>query len=167
MTGGQSVAISDQFERAGFEVPELSPRSYERLAEFFTIIGGSYRNPFDAASTVGREQDNLERLLDILADEPAIDGGIAIELRTQRYDRDPQWLDRTLDLLDGYRERTGQPVIALSPAGGVMSAGAASEAAGKAREAIAEHGIALYPSFQRGAEALSRVVDYYAALEDG
>ncbi|MEE8337724.1 MAG: CoA-binding protein [Dehalococcoidia bacterium] len=166
MTGGQSVAISDQFERAGFEVPELSQRSYDRLAEFFTVIGGSYRNPFDAASTVGREEENLEKLLDILVDEPAIDGGIAIELRTQRYDEDPKWLDATLDLLTSYRERTGQPVITLAPSGGVMSAGGASEAAAKAGKAIAERGFALYPSFQRAAEALGRVVDYYAGLED-
>ena len=166
MTGGQSVAISDQFERAGFDVPELSQRSYDRLAEFFTVVGGSYRNPFDAASTVSREQDNLEKLLDILADEPAIEGGVAIELRTARYDQDSEWLDRTLDLLDGYRERTGQPVIALIPAGGVMAAGANSEAAAKARQAVVEHGFALYPSFQRGAEALGRVVDYHAGLEE-
>ena len=167
MTGGQSVAISDQFERAGFDVPELSQRSYDRLAEFFTVVGGSYRNPFDAASTVGREQDNLEKLLDILADEPAIEGGVAIELRTARYDQDSTWLDRTLDLLDGYRKRTGQPLIALMPAGGAMSAGAHSEAAAKARQAVIERGFALYPSFQRGAEALGRVVDYHAGLEEG
>ena len=167
MTGGQSVAITDQFERAGFTVPELSQSSYDRLAEFFTIIGGSYRNPFDAASTVGREQENLEKLLDILADDPAIDGGIAIELRTQRYDEDPQWLDATLDLLHRYRERTGQPVITLVPTGGVMSAGGASEAAAQASEAIGERGFALYPSFQRGAQALDRVVSYHEALEAG
>ena len=129
------------------------------------MIGGSYRNPFDAASTVGREEENLEKLLDILADEPAIEGGIAIELRTQRYDADPKWLDATLDLLDGYRERTGQPVITLAPSGGVMSAGGASEAAAKAGEAITGRGFALYSSFQRGAEALGRVVSYYEALE--
>ncbi|HJM74691.1 MAG TPA: CoA-binding protein [Dehalococcoidia bacterium] len=167
MTGGQSVAITDQFERAGFTVPELSQASYDRLAEFFTVIGGSYRNPFDAASTVGREEENLEKLLDILADEPAIEGGIAIEVRTQRYDKDPKWLDATMDLLDGYRERTGQPVIMLAPSGGVMSAGGASEAATKAGEAITGRGYALYSSFQRGAEALGRVVSYYEALDAG
>ncbi len=148
-------------------MPELSQASYDRLAEFFTVIGGSYRNPFDAASTVGREEENLEKLLDILADEPAIEGGIAIEVRTQRYDKDPKWLDATMDLLDGYRERTGQPVIMLAPSGGVMSAGGASEAATKAGEAITGRGYALYSSFQRGAEALGRVVSYYEALDAG
>ena len=169
MTGGHSVAVSDQFERAGFEVPELSQRSYDRLGEFFIVVGGSYRNPFDSAWTVGLDEaahDNLKRLLDILAEEPATDGGVAIELRTQGYDEKPEWLDGTLGLLDEYRERTGQPVIALMLAGG-LAAREGSEAAEKARKAVSDHGLAFFPSFQRGAEALGRVVDYYAALEDG
>ena len=164
MTGGHSVAISDAFERAGLHVPTLSEHSYERLAEFFVTIGGSYRNPFDAAWTVG-EQENLEKLLDILAEEPVIDGGIAIELNTGGYDSDPERLEGVLDLLDRYRERTGRPVIALVPAGGIMSAAPGSEAATKSREAIVGHGIALYPSFQRAAEALARVVDYRESLD--
>src|SRR5690606_1395430 len=57
MTGGQSVAITDQFEKGGFGVPELEQKSYDRLGEFFVTIGGSFRNPFDAASTIGRETD--------------------------------------------------------------------------------------------------------------
>ena len=165
MTGGQSVAITDQFERQGFFPPELSEKSYDRLAEFFTVIGGSYRNPFDAASTVGRELDNLEKLLDILADDDVIDGGIAIEMRTQGYDDDPKWLDRTLDLLDQYRERTGLPVIALSPTGGVMAARGPSAGAADAMAAITGRGFPLYLSFQRGAEALNRAVSFHEAKE--
>ena len=53
MTGGHSVAISDAFGRVGLEVPELSQTSYDQLGEFFNIIGGSYRNPFDMANTIG------------------------------------------------------------------------------------------------------------------
>ena len=169
MTGGHSVAICDAFERAGFEVPELSQRSYDRLGEFFIVVGGSYRNPFDSAWTVGLDEaalDNLKRLFDILAEEPATDGGMAIELRTQGYDEKPEWLDGTLGLLDEYRERTGQPVIALMLAGG-LAAREGSEAAEKARKAVADHGLAYFPSFQRGAEALGRVVDYYAGIQDG
>ena len=181
MTGGHSVAICDQFERAGFEVPELSQRSYDRLAEFFTVIGGSYRNPFDATWTLGttdEASENLKQLFEILSDEPATNGGMAIELRTFGYDDNPQRLETTLDLLDDYRERTGQPVIALMLAGGGLGGpggfggpggpggGDAAEAAEKARKLVADHGMAYFPSFQRGAEALGRVVDYYAALED-
>ena len=40
------------------------------------MIGGSYRNPFDMANTIGRsgDADNLRRIMDILAEDPNIDG---------------------------------------------------------------------------------------------
>src|SRR5688572_26534775 len=52
-SGGQSVAISDAAGRAGLEMPRLADKSYERLKEFFNIIGGSYFNPFDMGGTIG------------------------------------------------------------------------------------------------------------------
>ena len=167
MTGGHSVAITDAFDRAGFQIRPISKQSYAQMAEFFHIVGGSFHNPFDAAWTVSLDEaggDNVRRMLDILAEEPATDGGIAIELRTQAYDEDPDWLNGTLDLLDNYRERTGQPVIALLPRGG-LSAQEGSEEAAKAQQVIQAHGLAHFPNFKRGAEAFGRVIDYYAALK--
>jgi len=86
-------------------------------------------------------------------------------MRTQGYDDNPKWLDSTLDLLEQYRERTGLPVIALSPTGGVMSARGPSAGAADAMAAIAGRGFPLYPSFQRGAEALNRAVSFHEAAE--
>jgi acyl-CoA synthetase (NDP forming) len=159
MTGGQSVAITDQFESYGFNVPELSDPSYQRLAEFFTIIGGSYGNPFDAASTIGSESENLQKILEILADETVIDGGVALEFRSRGFEN-LEDLDGILDLLDEYREKTNQPVILLMPAHGVMSGG--MEEAARVWARVAERGFAGYPSFQRGAQALGRIVDFHA-----
>jgi acyl-CoA synthetase (NDP forming) len=158
MTGGQSVAITDQFERFGFNVPELSQKSYDRFAEFFMTVGGSYRNPFDAASTIRSEAENLQKILEILADEPIIDGGVALEFRSRGYDK-PEDLDEILDLLDDYRNKTNQPVILMMPTFGVMTGGL--EEAAKVRDRVVERGFASYVSFDRGALALSRVVDYH------
>jgi acyl-CoA synthetase (NDP forming) len=160
MTGGQSVAITDQFESYGFNVPELSDASYKRFAEFFTIIGGSYRNPFDAASTIRSEAENLQKILEILTDEPIIDGGVALEFRSRGFEQSED-LDQILDLLDDYRNKTNQPVILLMPAYGVMTGDAKEAARVKAR--VGERGFAAYPSFERGAQALGRVVDFHTA----
>ena len=162
MTGGQSVAITDQFSRAGFDVPQLSEGSYRQLAEFFNVIGGSYRNPFDAASTIGRESDNLRKILEILRQDPAIDGGVAIELGGGP-NRDPKRLDTMLDLLEDYRTQTGQPVVTLMHEGGVMGGGV--QAVMEGRQKVAERGFAVFPNFERGATALGRVVDFYASRE--
>ena len=161
MTGGQSVAITDQFQKAGFDVPQLSEDSYRQLSEFFMTIGGSYRNPFDAASTIGREQENLRKILEILAADPAIDGGVAIEIGARGFDEDPARLDAMLDLLDDYRTKTGQPVVTMMPEGGAMGGGL--EAIVKARQHVSNRGFAVYPNFERGANALGKVVSYWAA----
>ena len=98
MNGGQAVALTDQFSGLGFEVPSLSEDSYAQLAEFFVAVGSSYRNPFDAASTIRSEDENLEKILDIIASDDAIDGGVAIELGARDFDEDPASIDRILDL---------------------------------------------------------------------
>src|SRR5207237_8005260 len=71
MTGGQSVVITDAFERAGLEVPLLTPASYEKLSSFFNIIGGSYRNPLDAGGTIGMgfAPGHLPQWLGLLEDD--------------------------------------------------------------------------------------------------
>ncbi|MEX2373819.1 MAG: CoA-binding protein [Dehalococcoidia bacterium] len=158
MTGGQSVAITDQFARAGFGVPELSARSYERLSEFFVTIGGSYRNPFDAASTIGRETDNLTKILDILAGDPVIEG-VAVEMQARDFDKSTERLDATIEVLKTYRERTGLPVVTLLPEGGIGAANPTMAVA--ARFHVGRAGFAVYPSFARGAAALGRVTDYW------
>ncbi|TAK73992.1 MAG: hypothetical protein EPO16_11645 [Dehalococcoidia bacterium] len=161
-TGGQSVAITDQFERAGFEVPELSQASYERLGAFFVTIGGSYRNPFDASSTIGRESDNLAKILEILSEEPAIEG-VAIELQARDSEKGTERLDGMLELLRQYRSKTSHPVIGLVPTGGAMGE---QEAVGaRARIHVAKAGFPAFSSFRAGAQALGRVRAYYEELE--
>ncbi|TAJ18005.1 MAG: hypothetical protein EPO65_09945 [Dehalococcoidia bacterium] len=162
MTGGQSVAITDQFERAGFEVPELSDSSYQRLGEFFVTIGGSYRNPFDASSTIGRESDNLQKILEILADDPVIEG-VAIELQTRDFEKSTERMDGMLALMSEYRTKTGQPVVGLIPTGGGM--GDQEEIGSRARVHVAKAGFPVFPSFRAGANALGRVRAYYEELE--
>jgi len=161
MTGGQSVAITDQFERAGFEVPELSEASYRRLGEFFVTIGGSYRNPFDASSTIGRESDNLQKILEILAEDRAIEG-VAIELQTREFDKGTERMDGMLALMRRYREQTGHPVVALIPAGGP---GDQEEVSLRARSYVAKAGFPVFSSFRAGAQALGRIRAYYEELE--
>jgi len=159
MTGGQSVAITDQFEKGGFEVPELEQKSYDRLAEFFITIGGSFRNPFDAASTIGRETDNLAKILDILADDRNIEG-VALEMQARDFDQGTERVDGQVALAKQYGERTGQPVVALMPEGslGQMT----PETITAARYHVAQAGVPVFPTFARGAQALNRAARYWA-----
>jgi hypothetical protein len=72
LTGGQGPAITDTFARHGLRVPPLSRASLDELATFFDPIGGSFRNPLDAAYAM-ETPAMLARELDILDRDPNID----------------------------------------------------------------------------------------------
>ena len=160
MTGGQSVVITDAFEREGLQVPLLTPCSYEKLASFFNIIGGSYRNPLDAGGTIGMgfALSNLERLLQILDDDENVDavvmevgaGFIARRLRDN-----PVILDQMVGTLATFRQRSAKPFIAIVHPGHV------EDVMADIRARLLGAGIGVFASFQAGARALRRAIDYW------
>ena len=164
MTGGQSVVITDAFVRAGLEVPLLTAASYEKLASFFNIIGGSYRNPLDMGGTIGfgGQPQHLERLLQILDEDEHVDA-IAIELASgfmaRRWQADPASLDSLLDLLQAHRERSAKPFVT------VLHPGHLEDVASQARARVGERGLAAFASFERAAAALRRAIDYWRQQE--
>ncbi len=142
MTGGQSVVITDAFERAGLEVPLLTASSYEKLASFFNIIGGSYRNPLDAGGTIGMgfAPGNLQKLLDILEEDENVDA-IAMEVGAsfiaRRLRENPAMLDQMVAILAAHRERSAKPFIAIAHPGHV------EDVMADIRSKLVERGIAV------------------------
>ncbi|MEX1255254.1 MAG: CoA-binding protein [Dehalococcoidia bacterium] len=165
MTGGQSVVITDAFARAGLEVPTLTPASYEKLAGFFNIIGGSYRNPLDMGGTIGfgGQSEQLQRLFDILDEDEHVDA-IAMELASgfmaRRWQADPASLDSLLDLLVAHQQRSAKPFLTI------LHPGHVEEITAKARARVTERGLPVFPSFERAAVALRRAVDYWRSREE-
>src|SRR5262249_17412355 len=49
LTGGQGPAITDVLGMHGLRVPAITQDSIDELASYFSPIGGSFRNPLDAA----------------------------------------------------------------------------------------------------------------------
>ena len=160
MTGGQSVVITDAFVRAGLEVPLLTAASYEKLASFFNIIGGSYRNPLDMGGTIGfgGQPQHLERLLQILDEDEHVDA-IAMELASgfmaRRWQADPASLDWLLVLLAEHRKHSAKPFVT------VLHPGHLEEVTLQARSRVIERGLPVFASFERAAAALRRAIDYW------
>jgi len=160
MTGGQSVVITDAFVGAGLEVPLLTAASYQRLAEFFNIIGGSYRNPLDMGGTIGFAaggMENLAKLLTILDNDDNVDA-IAMELASgflaRRWREHPEMLDRLLDTLSEHKQRSQKPFVTI------MHPAHVEEVVAQARKRVQERGLPVFASFERAARALKRVIDY-------
>lgn len=158
MSGGQSVAITDSAGRAGLNLPALSDESYSKLSEFFNIIGGSYRNPFDMGGTIGIRgaENNLARILEIIAADPALDAAIYEMGAGQAVNRnDPDRFKRALDAIDKFRSDWGKPVIM------VCHPGANPESYNTARTELLERNYPVIPSFDRAAQAYARVANYW------
>ena len=150
MTGGQSVVITDACVREGLEVPLLTDASYEKLAAFFNIIGGTIR--------WGGQPANLERVLEIVDQDENVDAVVmeaASGLMARRWQSNPGTLDELVDRLVAHQERSHKPFIT------VMHSGHLEAVMAEAREKVAARGLASFPSFERGARALRRVIDYW------
>jgi acyl-CoA synthetase (NDP forming) len=160
MTGGQSVVITDTFASAGLEVPALSEASYAELKGFFNIIGGSYRNPLDAGGTIGmgHDQGNLDRILDILERDPAIDAivlEIGTGLRAARWADHEDELTSLLDKLAEFNRRTRKAfAVILHPAHVEMIVA-------RARELARGRGLVVFESFERAAAAFAVAAEYW------
>ena len=163
MTGGQSVVITDAFATAGLEIPSLEEHSYASLAEFFNIIGGSYRNPFDMAGTInqagqGGDESNLERLLRIVDADPNVDA-VAMEMSVmfgaRRWERDADSFAQFLDTITTFRDRSAKPFLLI------MHPAHMEAEAVRIRGRLQERGLPVIPSFERAALALRRVTDYH------
>jgi len=160
MTGGPSVVMTDAFTQAGLEVPLLSDASYAKLGAFFQVVGGSFRNPLDAGSTIamGFRADNLARLLDVLADDATIDLlslDLGAALSMDRWLEYPALTAAVFETLAAFTQRCAKPcaIVLDAPHRPVESA--------RFREELRQRGILAFVSPARAAGALRRCIDYW------
>lgn len=152
-SGGESVVITDRFARAGLRIPSLTQESYDQFAEFFSVIGGSFRNPVDNGNV---SRMFLKRTVEILERDNNIDN-LVVQLSLLPDD----WLghgsfDNDIDSLIHLRQRTLKPIIVIIPTVG-MSLNQL-EAAVMHRKRLQDGLIPVFNSIERGARALSNVL---------
>jgi acetate---CoA ligase (ADP-forming) subunit alpha len=159
MTGGQSVFITDTFASAGMDVPALSQSSYDEFKTFFNIIGGSYRNPLDAAGTImGPQEGNLVRILNILDRDPVLDL-IVLEIGTgtaaNRWAAHEGDVASMLDKLSDFNKRTTKPFSLI------MHHAHMEDVVARARKMAVERGLLVFESFERAAQTLNLGAEYW------
>ncbi|MEE8369990.1 MAG: hypothetical protein V3S00_04390, partial [Dehalococcoidia bacterium] len=124
------------------------------------IIGGSYRNPLDAGSTIGMGFNipNLQKLLEILDDDENVDAiamDVGIGLVARRVREAPAILGQLVDTLAAHRERSPKPFLA------VVHPAHVEEMMADVRTRLLARGIATFGSFGAAAKAFRRATDYW------
>ena len=150
--------IADVFARTGLEIPLLSQRSYKRLAAFFNIIGGSYRNPLDISSTflmADNGASSLNSMLDVLGSDPGIDC-IALELFPviRPLSKDAETADPILDAISDFKKRAKPFIIIVTTAN-------SDALATEMRDKLVQRGIPSFSSFERAAKTVKKLAEFY------
>lgn len=118
VSGGHATEMANIFSKAGFRVPALADRSYERILDKLKslggAVGGSYRNPLEGA--VLSNEASMENVLTVLNEDENVDG-IVHEINLGMGRRDPSALERRLTTILEFSQRTSRPyavVISLA-----------------------------------------------------
>ena len=153
-SGGQSVSMSDAFSKAGLRVPMLTQASFDRLEEFFQVIGASYLNPVDMG---GMNRPMMESIVDILSSDANVDV-VVMQLSPRELQRSAERGAAHVAALTRAREETGKPVAAVLFSPDPYGDGEALKELDLRLQAA---GIPSYPSYERAAFSINKVVDYY------
>lgn len=152
--GGESIAITDILAETGLKVPELSQKSYDELETFFSLIGGSCRNPID--TDIGPNRRHLERVLTILSQDPRIDN-LILMTRVGRFLYSKELLEKDIEVACRIRQKTEKPLLAVMPF-------VTPEEMQETIEMIPRYqsnGIPVFPTMSRAAAALKNALDYH------
>ena len=155
MTGGTSVSIADAFGRSGLSVPRLSPASYQALAAFFNIVGGSFQNPLDMAGTIMAQPQSLSRILEIVQADPEIQAVVMefpARFAARFFKESPGRLEQLLEIVRRAAGSSEKPLLFTLQPGGEAALAAELETK------LTSWGLPTFPSFERAAEALTRVL---------
>jgi len=156
-SGGQSVAITDAFTEVGLEVPALTEDSYREFEEFFSVIGGSYRNPIDTGNP---NRAQMKRIMEIISRDANVDN-VVLLMYTGTGGGPPGMEDQRDEEIKSIVElsrKSTKPVLVT------ITVPFLPKVVGEARTLVKKlqgGGVPAFTSLERGALALKNALDYY------
>ena len=156
--GGASVEAADLCESAGLFVPPLPPEIRSQLREFTPVAGTSVRNPVDTISMFIPQE--LSRTLALVASYDGIDFLIfQMELGIsflQGWGR--VIVDAGFDALMETARKIDKPIVVVLRYNGRAQG---SSIMAETQEKCVKAGLAVFPSIERAALAVSRFISYH------
>lgn len=160
ITGGHATEMASVFSKAGLRVPALTEESYRRILEHFDPVGASYRNPIEGGTL--RNEENFVNVLNVYNDDENIDM-VVHEISGGAFTagRDPAFIERRLNSMIEYRQRTSKPYFVVI---GVSWFRDDLKAIQQLHQRLMDAGIPTFYGFANGAQAIANAVRYHEFL---
>jgi acyl-CoA synthetase (NDP forming) len=167
--GGKSMVSADVWEEEGFELPDLSAEFRKKLKEKIPELWDWVRNPIDASLFQGTPMVDVN-VLEWLSNEDGFDIWVANLTQDDPLPEDiwqnvlaPNFLNSVIGI-----KKNGKPVVCVIETGEIGPAEMENwkwRAIAETRRQIVNQGIADFPSAERAARAIGRLVNYWAWRE--
>ena len=167
--GGKSMVSADVWEEEGFELPELTAEFRKKLKETVPELWDWVRNPIDASLFIGTPVVDAN-VLEWLSREDGFDIWVANLTQDDPLPEDiwenalaPNFLNSVAAI-----KKNGKPVVCVVETGEIGVTEMKSwkwRAIAETRRQIVDQGIAVFPSAERAARAIRKLVDYWAWRE--
>jgi acyl-CoA synthetase (NDP forming) len=167
--GGKSMVSADVWEEEGFVLPELTMEFRKRLQETIPELWDWVRNPIDASLFIGTPVVDVN-VLEWLSNEDGFDIFVANLTQDDPLPNDvwenvlaPNFLNSVTAI-----KNRSKPVVCVIETGEIGLAEMESwkwRAIAETRRQIVNQGLAVFPSPERAARAIKKLVDYWAWRE--
>ena len=164
--GGPSVLASDEMEKAGLHLPQLSPEVQEELRQFLPLAGSIFSNPVDAPNLATPEA--ISATMRVLSKVPEIDmlvyhlGFHPISSWGGGRFTSSSFLNPVIEVMTEIRQAVGKPVLlALRP---VLDLDLIRELLA-VQEAFVKAGFPVFHSLREAGKAMSRVIAWKQSQE--
>jgi len=167
--GGKSMISADVWEEEGFELPELSAELRKKLKEKAPELWDWVRNPIDASLFQGTPVVDIN-LLEWLSNEDGSDIFVANLTQDDPLPNDiwekvlaPNFLPSVMAI-----KKNGKPLICVIETGEIGLEEMKNwkwRAIAETRRQVIDQGLAVFPSPESAAQAVRRLVDYWAWRE--
>ncbi len=170
--GGISVAAADACDQVGLSVPPFSLQVQREIRKILPPAGTSVCNPVDVGAPV-RPPAAWKGVLEGAAGAENIDTLIATQaihiflydMMRAFFDTSGTFIQDSLEAPVSVKERSGKPlVMVLSEGGTEVERMEVEKARRQFRDFYLKAGIPVYPTLERAAAAVAKVVEYYQKM---
>jgi acyl-CoA synthetase (NDP forming) len=163
--GGKSMVSADVWEEEGFELPDLTADFRKKLKETVPALWDWIRNPIDASLFIGTPVVDIN-VLEWLSNEEGSDILVANLTQDDPLPEDiwenvltPNFVNSVVAI-----KNRGKPIVCVIETGEIGPAEMGRwkwRAIAETRRQIVSQGLAVFPSPDRAAKAIRRLVDYW------